>query len=464
MNETDDLMAPEASPGAGGKMAGVRRVNNMPIYFIGGIIGVFLLIMALVAMDRADRQNQVKEEEKPVATNMAMAEGMLGDKEGIIPAEMPKIPEVVAEQEQEILVATPVEQNLPPMPPLQQAPPRLQMPEQDKEAEKIRAAKFAMFQEAVKAKTGVNTTAPRSAGSAASKSPNSQAELLQQMKQLRREAADAAADDPAAAYMARLEQAKLIADYQKSGNSSGGGGGGNSSPMLVGSPAPSNDGYSQFGNQGGGEDRWKLNSTVDTPSTPYMLRAGFVMPATLISGINSDLPGQIIAQVSQNVYDTPVGRHLLVPQGSRLIGTYDSDVAYGQGRILVAWQRIVFPDGKALDIGAMPGSDGAGYAGLKDKTNNHYFRIFGSALLMSAVTAGVTLSQGDDDDDDSDDGSRASDALSQALGQQLGQVTVQMISKNLNIAPTLEIRPGFRFNVIVTKDMIFSKPYQAFDY
>ena len=116
------------------------------------------------------------------------------------------------------------------------------------------------------------------------------------------------------------------------------------------------------------------------PSTPYMLRACFVIPATLISGINSDLPGQIVAQVSQNVYDTPVGRYLLVPQGSRLIGSYDSKVAYGQGRVLVAWQRIVFPDGKALDMGAMPGSDGAGYAGLADKTNNHYLRIFGSAF------------------------------------------------------------------------------------
>ena len=136
-------------------------------------------------------------------------------------------------------------------------------------------------------------------------------------------------------------------------------------------------------------------------------------------------------------------------------------VAYGQARVLVAWQRIVFPDGKAMDIGVMPGADSAGYAGFNDQVNNHYFRTFASAFLMSAVTAGITLSQ---DNGSTGNSQRASDALSEALGQQLGQVTAQMIAKNLNIAPTLEIRPGYRFNVIVTKDMTFSKPYQSFDY
>ncbi len=92
-----------------------------------------------------------------------------------------------------------------------------------------------------------------------------------------------------------------------------------------------------------------------------------------------------MAQVAQNVYDTPTGKHLFIPQGSRLVGSYSSDVAYGQARVLVAWQRIVFPDGKAMDIGAMPGADSAGYAGFNDQVNNHYVRLFGSAFLMSGV-------------------------------------------------------------------------------
>ena len=197
------------------------------------------------------------------------------------------------------------------------------------------------------------------------------------------------------------------------------------------------------------------------------MRAGFVIPATMISGINSELPGQIMAQVSQGVYDTPTGKYLLIPQGARLVGSYSSDIAYGQKRVLVAWQRIVFPDGKAMDIGAMPGADGAGYAGFNDQVDNHYLRIFGSALLMSAVIAGVSYSQQNLNNNTGTlygQQQTASGASSQAVGQQFGTVIAQMVSKNMNIAPTLEIRPGFRFNVMAIRDLAFDKPYQSFDY
>jgi len=182
----------------------------------------------------------------------------------------------------------------------------------------------------------------------------------------------------------------------------------------------------------------------------------------MISGINSDLPGQVMAQVSQNVYDSATGRSLLIPQGTRLVGSYASDVAYGQNRVMMAWQRLVFPDGKTLDIEAMPGADQAGYAGFKDKVDNHYFRIFGSAILLSGVIAGVSLSQ--DNDNDNSDNQRAGDALSEALGQTLGNAMAQMLQKNLNISPTLQIRPGYRFNVMVTKDLKLPGEYRAFDY
>ncbi|WP_458574331.1 TrbI/VirB10 family protein [Serratia marcescens] len=230
-------------------------------------------------------------------------------------------------------------------------------------------------------------------------------------------------------------------------------------------PRPAAAGATAWRSSNGGQgDRWKLDSQPEAPRTPFELRAGFVVPATLISGINSDLPGQIMAQVAQDVYDTPTGKHLLIPQGSRLVGSYSSDVAYGQARVLVAWQRIVFPDGKAMDIGAMPGADSAGYAGFHDQVNNHYVRLFGSAFLMSGVTAGITYSQRQNQATNTYGAPSASSALSEALGQQLGQVTAQLIAKNLSISPTLEIRPGYRFNVVVTKDMTFSKPYRSFDY
>ena len=120
-----------------------------------------------------------------------------------------------------------------------------------------------------------------------------------------------------------------------------------------------------------------------------------------------------------------------------------------------------------MDIGAMPGADSAGYAGFNDLVDNHYLRIFGSALLMSAITAGVQYSQQGDQVTSTGNGfysQNASSVLSQALGQQLGQTMAQMIRKNMNIAPTLEIRPGYRFNIMVAKDLTFSKPYQSFDY
>src|SRR5262249_1151087 len=128
--------------------------------------------------------------------------------------------------------------------------------------------------------------------------------------------------------------------------------------------------YAQFaGNKD--EDRWALGSRLQAPGSPYELRAGAVIPATLQTGINSDLPGQITAIVAQGVGDGATGRHVLIPQASRLVGTYGADVQFGQERVLVAWQRIVWPDGKALDIGAMPGADGAGHAGFKDQVDNH---------------------------------------------------------------------------------------------
>jgi type IV secretion system protein VirB10 len=139
-------------------------------------------------------------------------------------------------------------------------------------------------------------------------------------------------------------------------------------------------------------------------------------------------------------------------------------VAYGEASVLVAWQRLVFPDGKTMDIGAMPGSNSAGYAGFTDQVNNHYMRLFGTAILMSAITAGVALSQSTNQVAGTFGAPTTSSVLSATLGQQLGRVITQMISKNLNVAPTLEIRPGYRFNVTVTKDMVLARPYQAFDY
>lgn len=194
----------------------------------------------------------------------------------------------------------------------------------------------------------------------------------------------------------------------------------------------------------------------------FELKTGAVIPGVMVTGINSDLPGNIIAQVSQNVFDSATGNHLLLPQGAKLFGVYDSRVIYGQERVLVAWNRVVFPDGSAITLGAMPGSDMAGNAGYTDEVNNHYFRIFGSAVLMSMMSGGMAYTMDSLDNSNSEsDKPTLQNEMGSALAAQLGQATLQLLQKNLNIKPTLEIRPGYQFNVIVTKDLVFQKPYRA---
>ena len=451
---TEAQMSPDASPSEVTPNTGVRRVNNLPMYIVGGLLTVFLIVMVLVAADRAEKQNRQAsaKEEKLGSTSMFANEIAGSQKDGIIPAERLIVPEL-----SQVPIARPENLERPP------TPPASSNSRSNDELERIRMAKLQQLEEAIKAKTGVQVTAPRSSGSTPAGAttnrsvPATRDEALAKLAAVRQQIDAQTSDDPTAAYRARMQQ------LQASGL--GGETDGATAPRLL-QTANSSDNRNdigQFSDSGQG-DRWKLDSKPEAPRTPYELRAGFVVPATLISGINSELPGQIMAQIAQNVYDTATGKYLLLPQGSRLVGAYSSDVSYGQARVLVAWQRIVFPDGKAMDIGAMPGADSAGYAGFTDQVNNHYLRLYGSALLMSAVTAGITYNQHQNQSTIGYQQPSASNAMSQALGVQLGQVTAQMIAKNLNIAPTLEIRPGYRFNVIVTKDMTFSKPYQSFDY
>lgn len=422
------------------------------MYIIGGLMGIFLLVMVLVASDRAAQQNRPADAKEEKAGNTSMfAKKIAGDrKHGIIQSKAATTLTVPALSAPALAIARPDNLDLPPSPPSSSQYLQPQYGLRDEELERIRITKMQQLDEAVKAKTGVNATAPRSGTRPANHGAPTREETLAQLAAVRQQIDANTRDDPTAAYKARLAQIQSAGLIPR---------GAGAAPQLLQTSGSVNN-IAQFGNTDEG-DRWKLDAKPDAPRSPYELRAGFVVPATLISGINSELPGQIIGQVAQNVYDTPTGKHLLIPQGSRLVGAYSSDIAYGQARVIVAWQRIVFPDGKAMDIGSMPGADSAGYAGLTDQVNNHYFRLFASAFLMSGVTAGISLSQ---PTSTSNANPTASSAMSEALGQQLGQVTAQLIAKNMNIAPMLEIRPGYRFNVMVTKDMTFSKPYQAFDY
>jgi type IV secretion system protein TrbI len=211
----------------------------------------------------------------------------------------------------------------------------------------------------------------------------------------------------------------------------------------------------------GAKDRWKLNTRLEKPPTPYIIRTGWTIPCLLLSGMESELPGFVTAQVAQDIYDTPTGKYLLIPKGTKALGEYPNSIAYGQSRIFVAWERLIYPNGDALDLGAMPMVDGIGETGAHDQVDNHLFRIFGSALLMSAISGATALSQ---PQQTFSNAPNLESTLSAALGQQLGAATTSLLEKNLSIPPTLKIRQGYQFNIVCVKDVTFSKPYVVPNY
>lgn len=189
----------------------------------------------------------------------------------------------------------------------------------------------------------------------------------------------------------------------------------------------------------------------------FELKRGSVIPATMITGLNSDLPGRITAQVSQNVYDSATGRRLLVPQGAKLFGRYDSKVSFGQERVLVVWTDLIFPNGSTLQIGGMAGTDAEGYGGFNDEVDRHFWRTFGSAALVALIGTGIDMSMPDGSTRGRQES--ASDAARRNFAESFGRVAEQTISKNLNVQPTIHIRPGYRFNVLVDQDIVFPGPY-----
>lgn len=205
------------------------------------------------------------------------------------------------------------------------------------------------------------------------------------------------------------------------------------------------------------EDNY-LNSTRTKPVGRYEIKAGWDIPAVLEQALNSDLPGEIKALVRENVYDTATGKYLLIPQGARLVGAYDSRVAYGQNGIQVVWNRLIFPDGSSINLEGMAGQDASGLSGLRHDVDNHYKRLIGFGLLTSIFSASFQLSQ-------TRRGtvlgypSRAEIAGS-AVGAQVSQLGVDVTQRNLNIQPTIKIPLGYRFNVRVNRDILFDAPYE----
>ena len=192
---------------------------------------------------------------------------------------------------------------------------------------------------------------------------------------------------------------------------------------------------------------------IEKPASPFVVQAGTIIPGALTTGIRSDLPGQITAQVTENVYDTPTGRTKVIPQGARLIGIYDSQVAFGQSRVLLVWTRLLMPNGRSIVLERQRGADAAGYAGLQDEVDNHWFDLAKAAALSTVLNIGTELGSSGNDSD-------IIQALRRGTGSSLNQTGQLVVRRNLNIQPTLTIRPGFPVRVIVNRDLLL-EPYKG---
>lgn len=447
-----------------------------------GILGLGILFTTLMGDDFFSDPNDNKKEDKVsknvIADNSLNAEvinGMAGP-ESIIPAnldtgivgennetDIPNDSNTIAMTETpsgtRIQLIDPNSKNhgsvnLPPQNTMQQPSyedeaARQRRMDKERERQQIRQNKIQMFNSSVNSpsKMAVAYEKPKTSASYSAVPPSSSntSESLSYAKQERERILSQMANlnDPNGSYQQKINAMRNGSTYQPSEN--------NVTRFSITTASSTETG-----------DKWTLDSSVQAPKRLSII-TGSVLPATLITGINSDLPGKIIAQVSQNVYDSPTGRFMLVPQGTKIFGTYESGVIYGQERVLVSWNRLIFPDGKTIDIGSMNGTDQAGYSGMNDLVNNHYLRLFTSSFLLSVISAGITYSQ-DKYTSNNENGTTASSAMAQSFGSQMGNTALQMIQKNMNISPTLEIRPGFKINVMVTKDIIFTKPYQNYDY
>lgn len=190
---------------------------------------------------------------------------------------------------------------------------------------------------------------------------------------------------------------------------------------------------------------------LQAPASPYVVQAGAVIAAAMITGLRSDLPGQIAAQVTENVYDSPTGRILLVPQGSRLIGQYDAEITFGQSRALLVWTRLILPNGRSVVLKREPGADAAGYAGVQDRVDNHWGQLFRAAMLSTLLSVGSEAGSPSDEDD-------LLRTIQRGASDSINQSGRQVVSRSLDIQPTITVRPGFRVRVIVTRDLVL-EPY-----
>jgi len=192
---------------------------------------------------------------------------------------------------------------------------------------------------------------------------------------------------------------------------------------------------------------------VQAPASPFVLQAGAVIPAALLTGLRSDLPGQVTAQVTDDTFDSPTGKILLIPQGAKLVGQYDAQVTFGQSRALLVWTRLILPNGRSIVLERQPGADAGGYAGLSDQVDNHWGMLFKAAMLSTLLSVGAEAGTSNSENN-------LAQAIREGASNSFSQVGEQVVGRSLNVQPTITVRPGFPVRVLVTRDLVL-EPYRG---
>jgi hypothetical protein len=198
------------------------------------------------------------------------------------------------------------------------------------------------------------------------------------------------------------------------------------------------------------------NSRVIDPVSEYQIMAGTVLPVMLVTAMNSDMPGEILAQISRNIFDSQQ-HHLLIPRGTKVIGRYDNQIALGQSRVLIAWTRLIFPDGRSISLPGLPTKDLQGASGMHSEVDNHYGRLYGQAVLLSIIGAGAQLSQAQQSNVLVP--SSAGQVAAGALGQELSRVSIESIRRSMDVRPTLQVKAGTPFYIFLERDLVLESPY-----
>jgi len=222
-------------------------------------------------------------------------------------------------------------------------------------------------------------------------------------------------------------------------------------PPVEGAASPPGPDAAFIASQRGRDDD-VLDAAYRPPRSPYAIQAGSTISAALVTALSSDQPGRVVAQVTEDVYDSVSGDHLLVPQGARLLGAYDAAVSHGDQRLLIVWNRLVMPNGWSIALRGMPGADAAGASGVRDRVDAHFGRIAVASLLSGALS--VAANEAEDDDSD-----RLTESVGDAAAQEAARVGGRIIDRELSVRPTLRIRAGAPVRVLVSQDIVL-RPYR----